>query len=277
MQGTAKDNDITMAGWIKIHRQLQDHWLWKDPVELQWWLDILLESNYEDKEVPIKNKVLICKRGEVLYSYNTWAERWNTNFSRVRRFLKKLETCNMIVIKDETVTTRITVCKYESYQEIRIADESQMNRSRIANESHVNTTKEVKKRRKKEIENAEAFSESPDDDSAAKKIRRENIFWKRITTRYPSNRIGNRQNAIKKWMELSDEEMIQADQNMEKYLSACEGYVKTLQNYITEKCFTDEWIQSEIEINKKTNTTKEKLLTDPKNYKEKQIWDKYTQ
>ena len=31
-----------MAGWIKIYRDIQEHWIWQDANKLKWWLDIIL-------------------------------------------------------------------------------------------------------------------------------------------------------------------------------------------------------------------------------------------
>ena len=51
-------------GWIKINRNIQDSWLWDDPVRLRWWLDILLTVNYEPKKVMIGFKKFTCERGQ---------------------------------------------------------------------------------------------------------------------------------------------------------------------------------------------------------------------
>ena len=29
-----------MDGWIKLHRKIIEHWIWKDPEKLKWWLDM---------------------------------------------------------------------------------------------------------------------------------------------------------------------------------------------------------------------------------------------
>jgi len=50
-----------------------------------------------------------------------------------------------LVIKSDTVTTRITVCNYESYQGERNEDETQMKRKRNASETQVITIEEGKK------------------------------------------------------------------------------------------------------------------------------------
>jgi len=133
-----------MSGWIKSHRKIMDHWVAKTPEHFLWWMDILFEANYEEKECIIKDKVFIVKRGEVLYSLDTWAKRWKTNKSAARRFLIKLKKCNMIEYKDETVTVRVTVCKYDTYQHNQEEDETHLKQERNEFETSLKSTKESK-------------------------------------------------------------------------------------------------------------------------------------
>lgn len=142
-----------MSGWIKIHRKIEDHWLYKNSQYLHWWIDILISANYEDRKVLIKGKLLQCNRGETLYSFDTWAKRWKVNKSATRRFFQLLETDGMVTIKNETVTTRITVCNYESYQDERNASETQTKRKRNASETQTTPREELEevKKEKKNI------------------------------------------------------------------------------------------------------------------------------
>ena len=133
-----------MSGWIKVHRQLSNHWIWEKPEYLKWWLDILMQANIEPKKVLIKNQLIQINRGEVVYSYETWANRWKINKSKVLRFLKMLEKDSMIELKSETVTTRITICKYDTYQGERNDNETQVKRNWNGSETQVKPTKEVK-------------------------------------------------------------------------------------------------------------------------------------
>jgi hypothetical protein len=133
-----------MSGWIKLHRQLTDHWIWSKPEYLKWWLDILMSANIEPKKVLIKGQLIEVNRGEVIYSYETWANRWKINKSKVLRFLKMLEKDSMIVLKSETVTTRLSICKYDTYQGERNESETQVKRIWNASETQVKPTKEVK-------------------------------------------------------------------------------------------------------------------------------------
>ena len=125
-------------GWISIHREIQSHWLWKEKREfskLEAWLDILLTVNHSEQKILIKNTLFTVKRGESIKSLDTWANRWNWNKSKVRRFLNVLQNDNMIVTKSELKTTRLTVCKYDSYQDVRNDNETIMKRKRNDNET----------------------------------------------------------------------------------------------------------------------------------------------
>jgi hypothetical protein len=138
-----------MSGWIKIHRKIEDHWLYKNSQYLHWWIDILISANYEPKKVLVKGQLLQCNAGETLYSFDTWAKRWKVNKSAARRFLQLLENDAMIVLKNETVTTRLTVCNYDSYQTERNAPETQTKRKRNADETQTTPTKEGEERKER--------------------------------------------------------------------------------------------------------------------------------
>lgn len=142
-----------MAGWIKISKDINKHWIWGDPVKLKWWLDILLTVNFEDKKFPIKYKVFECKRGESLLSLVEWAKRWGVSKSVVNNFFTMLENDNMIKTVNETVTTRLIVCNYDTYQQSENANKTQTKRSKNATETQGNTTKEyIKNKEEKEEE-----------------------------------------------------------------------------------------------------------------------------
>ena len=120
-------------GWITIHREMQDHWIWKEKrsfSKLEAWIDILITVNHSDKKVIIKNTLFEVKRGESINSLDTWGKRWNWNKSKVRRVLSLFQSEGMIELKNERKTTRLTVCKYDTYQQIGNANETQTKRKR---------------------------------------------------------------------------------------------------------------------------------------------------
>lgn len=127
-----------MQGFIILHRQLKEHWIWKDPVKLKWWIDILLTVNFEDKKVNIGYEIFDCKRGQCLRSLSNWAEKWNVSKDTVRNFLKLLEKDYMILHENIGKSTRITVCKYDSYQQGLHDEQTQSKRKANATPTQLN-------------------------------------------------------------------------------------------------------------------------------------------
>ncbi|WP_322020128.1 hypothetical protein [Clostridium butyricum] len=58
-----------MAGWQKIYRDIQDHWLWEDkPFSRgQAWIDLILLVNHEDNKTLIDGELIEVKRGRKLH------------------------------------------------------------------------------------------------------------------------------------------------------------------------------------------------------------------
>lgn len=124
-----------MEGWIKIHRQIKDHWLWKSERRLKWWFDILLTVNHSDSKILIKGNLIECKRGQSVRSLETWAKDWNVTKGAVRDFFKLLESDQMLYTESLHITTRITVCKYEDYQTEQYAEKTHRKRKTNAEET----------------------------------------------------------------------------------------------------------------------------------------------
>jgi hypothetical protein len=133
-------------GWISIHREIQDHWIWQDKREFskaEAWIDILLNVNHADQKKVIKNTLFEVKRGQSIKSQLTWAKRWNWNRSKVHRFLELLEKDKMIVLKPNSKTTQLTVCNFDSYQRARTSNEHQMNIKRTSDEHQTNINNNI--------------------------------------------------------------------------------------------------------------------------------------
>jgi hypothetical protein len=143
-----------MSGWIKIHRSIQEHWLYTEKRKFsrfEAWNDILLTVNFADGQSIIKGKVYNIKRGQSILSLDTWAKRWNWEKSAVRRFLSLLQKEQMINLVSDNITTHLTVCKYEDYQDSGNANETQTNRKRNTNEIQTTPIKEEEERKEEKV------------------------------------------------------------------------------------------------------------------------------
>lgn len=139
-----------MEGWIKLHRQFQDNFLWKDKrvfSKAEAWIDIIMEVRHYPKpdKIMIKNSIIICNRGQSIKSIQTWANRWNWTRSAVQRFFKLLSGQGMLKTENLTKTIRLTVCNYDTYQQTRTEPESKVNRTRTEPELEADTDKNEKK------------------------------------------------------------------------------------------------------------------------------------
>jgi len=134
-------------GWIKLHRKFEDNFLWTEKrtfSKAEAWIDLLLKANHSGKQLIIKDIILTCDRGETLQSLETLSKRWLWSRSKVKRFLEKLQKVSMIRLKSETVTSRITICNYDTYQTPETATGTQAEHRRNAGGTQADTNKNVR-------------------------------------------------------------------------------------------------------------------------------------
>lgn len=107
------------TGWIKLYRSIKKHWIHENPLYFRAWCDILLEVNHEGKKVLIENELIDCKRGQAVYSLDSWRDVFGKNewsMQNVRTFFKLLKNDGMINTEGLRKTTRLTVINYDTYQ-----------------------------------------------------------------------------------------------------------------------------------------------------------------
>ncbi len=104
-------------GWIKISRSIVKHWLWLDAQRLQWWIDLIMMANWEDREWIDNTHRFTLHRGQLVASIVFLAKRWKKAKNTVGLFLRQLQDEGMIERKVlYRQTPIITICNYEKYQ-----------------------------------------------------------------------------------------------------------------------------------------------------------------
>ena len=107
------------CGWIKLHRKLQDCWIWQEnePFDKRSaWVDLLLSANHSDKKILFNGELIIVKRGQVLTSIRKLSAKWSWSVNRVYRYLRLLESDNMLIKESDNDKTLLTIVNYEVYQ-----------------------------------------------------------------------------------------------------------------------------------------------------------------
>lgn len=133
-------------GWIKLYRDLSDNWLWQEKPfsKGQAWVDLILLANHEEKKMPYKGEIIICKRGDVNLSIAYLSERWGWGRKKTRSFLTVLENDGMLTAKVTTNRTTLTIENYDKYQSRGTTKEQRKNSEGTAKEQRGNITKNDK-------------------------------------------------------------------------------------------------------------------------------------
>lgn len=103
--------------WIKLHRCLQQHWLWSDAERLKWWLDLLFMAKWKQCQIMHDSHLITLRPGQMVASVAFLCQKWQRNHQTVIRYLNTLEREGMIernVMYRQTAI--ITICQYETYQ-----------------------------------------------------------------------------------------------------------------------------------------------------------------
>lgn len=104
-------------GWIPVHRQLQDHWLWEDKPfsKGQAWIDLLLMANHDDNKFLLGNELVEVKAGSFITSELKLMDRWGWGKTKTRAFLDLLQNDGMITKISDRKKTTIIVENYSTY------------------------------------------------------------------------------------------------------------------------------------------------------------------
>lgn len=106
-------------GYIKLHRQLQDCWIWKEEEPFskgQAWVDLLMMANHKDKKTFFDGYLIVVKKGQFISSIAKLSSRWKWDRKKVSKFLDLLENDEMVTTKRTTHGTTITIVNWDFYQ-----------------------------------------------------------------------------------------------------------------------------------------------------------------
>lgn len=106
------------AGWIKLHRKIQDCFLWSDKPydKARAWIDLLLYAMHSDRKMLIDGKVVVVKQGSFMTSILRLSDRWGWSRKKTTAFIKMLENEKMVTTEITPKGTTITIVNYEKYQ-----------------------------------------------------------------------------------------------------------------------------------------------------------------
>lgn len=138
-----------MAGWIKVYRDLENHWLWEDkPFSRgQAFINLLMMANHQDNKILFNGDLIEVKRGQRITSLRKLSEEWGWSTKKTKKFLELLEKDNMVTVKTDNKKTLVTIVNYGVYQDGGNTEETQRKQ-----EGNSEETERKFKRNSKEIQ-----------------------------------------------------------------------------------------------------------------------------
>jgi len=220
MQNNNLPFEALTSGYVLIPKKLLTHNFNNRDTNMSYleaFLTVLATVNFADREVAINGDKLMCKRGESLLSYPSWAKLFNWTVGKTRCFFRKMVRENLIAIIPVKYGVKIVqVINYD-----------------------VLTGKG--KTTKKKVEEEAGNPEISKAEIIARKDQKFYLFWNKFhqATGLEANDIGL---AILIWKRLTKEEKELAITKIEPYCRRINNkqFYKTAVNYLKAKCFFNE-------------------------------------
>tara|TARA_Y100001963_G_C6772723_1_gene445751 strand:+ start:1521 stop:2315 length:795 start_codon:yes stop_codon:yes gene_type:complete len=131
-----------MEGWISLHRKIFENPIFKRSrvySNMEAWLWLLVKANHKDNKFLLGNKMVKVEKGQMITSQKKLCKEFKWGNSKLRSFLKLLQSEDMIELKVDSKSTLITISNYRKLQEKQTANKLKVNRKRTATKSKVNT------------------------------------------------------------------------------------------------------------------------------------------
>lgn len=160
-----------MSGYIKLHRNIEHHWIWQNPRRTQWWIQLIFMAAWEPQQVSFGNETFTLQRGQIATTYRILTGRFSCTNQAVFNFLAILEKHKMIIKETSHKMTLITIVNYELYQQDIVVSENQDATKKTASskrkierkvERKIEQIKEERKEEEKNIINSSHLSRARD-------------------------------------------------------------------------------------------------------------------
>lgn len=130
---------ISESGWIKLHRKIQDSFLWDKPYDkARAWIDLLMLALHTEKKLMIDGSVFVVPRGSFVTSRIKLSNRWGWSLNKLDRFFRVLIEEEMITLEKTRKGTTITIVNYEEYQLMGTTENTTENTTESTTESTQN-------------------------------------------------------------------------------------------------------------------------------------------
>ena len=123
---------------------MENHWIWSNERYLKTWIWFLFRANHKPNKLLFSGELIELNRGEFITSLKHISEAANLTVQETRHFLKLLEKDSMILKNSNTLATKITICNYESYQDLQQTNNKPTTNEQQTNNKQTTTDNNVK-------------------------------------------------------------------------------------------------------------------------------------
>ncbi len=104
-------------GWVKLHRGLLEHGIFRDAEALRVWMYLLLRASYREQKLTIGRQVIFLQPGQLLYGRKAVSEKLSMGEGKLRGIMEMLEQSGSIVVESTNRYSVVTIVNWMEYQQ----------------------------------------------------------------------------------------------------------------------------------------------------------------
>jgi len=118
-------DSMAASGFVKVYRDIKDHWIYKDPDHFKAWFEMLSNARYieEPKTGTYEGILYTLNYGEFIFGRLSWSKRLGISEQKLRTLINKLQSEGMI--KATSRLTKLTIYKVVNYEKFNRQDNQQ--------------------------------------------------------------------------------------------------------------------------------------------------------
>ncbi len=120
-------------GFVKLYRKIKDNPVYLNPNCFLLFVELIFRCSYKDKWIVIKDQEILLKKGQAVCGLSELAKARGLTIQQVRTAFNKMKKWEIITSKSTNHGTVVTVCNFDSYNEL-IQDDNKQSNNQTTNE-----------------------------------------------------------------------------------------------------------------------------------------------
>ena len=159
-------------GWICLHREILENWIFQDAASLKIWIAMLLRANHETKKTLFNGSLVTVDRGQFVFGRKKFSGELGVTESVLRLTLTRLKNDQMVNQQIFNKYSIISITNYEKNQKGNPQTKQQTTSKTPADQQQTTTSKQVNKLTNKQnnLKNLLSENKFSDDDLKLAKL-----------------------------------------------------------------------------------------------------------